>query len=77
MCVHKERVLTRRRFMRMMSSVGASVGYDDGSLVSNRYQDAFPFEGTIERVDIQLVSHNAETETAINEAVSRSIQARQ
>ncbi len=41
--------------MRMISSVGASVGHDRGSPVSPRYPDAFAFEGTLERVDIQLV----------------------
>jgi arylsulfatase A-like enzyme len=42
--------------MRMISSVGASVGYDHGSPVSTRYGDEFPFQGTLERVDIQLVA---------------------
>jgi arylsulfatase len=42
--------------MRMMSSVGPSVGYDHGSPVSGRYDDAFPFEGTLHQVDIQLLS---------------------
>jgi arylsulfatase A-like enzyme len=44
--------------MRMISSVGSSVGYDRGSPVSPRYAsrgDGFPFEGRLERVDIQLV----------------------
>jgi arylsulfatase len=40
--------------MRMMSSVGPSVGYDHGSPVSQEYDGSFPFEGTLERVDIQL-----------------------
>jgi hypothetical protein len=42
--------------MRMISSVGASVAHDHGSQVSARYDGAFPFEGTLERVDIQLVT---------------------
>jgi arylsulfatase A-like enzyme len=42
--------------MRIISSLGPSVGYDHGSPVSDRYPDSFPFEGTLEQVDIQLVS---------------------
>ncbi|MCB1017734.1 MAG: sulfatase-like hydrolase/transferase, partial [Acidimicrobiales bacterium] len=41
--------------MRIMSSVGPSVGYDHGSPVSRRYDDEFAFSGTLERVDISLV----------------------
>ncbi|MCU1498602.1 MAG: arylsulfatase family protein [Acidimicrobiales bacterium] len=41
--------------MNMMSSIGPSVGFDHGSPVSDRYGDAFPFEGTLHRVDIQLL----------------------
>ena len=41
--------------MRMMSSVGPSVAYDHGSPVSDRYDDEFPFEGHLERIDITLV----------------------
>ena len=42
--------------MHIISSLGPSVGYDHGSPVSDRYGDALPFEGHLERVDIQLVS---------------------
>jgi arylsulfatase len=42
--------------MRMMSSTGPSVGSDHGSPVSRRYDDSFPFEGELARVDIQLLS---------------------
>jgi arylsulfatase A-like enzyme len=42
--------------MRMMSSTGPSVGADHGSPVSERYDDSFPFEGHLDRVDIQLLS---------------------
>lgn len=42
--------------LRILSSLGPSVGYDHGSPVSDRYDGPFPFEGTLERVDIQLVS---------------------
>jgi arylsulfatase A-like enzyme len=43
-------------FMRMMSSVGPSVGYDHGSPVSNRYEAPFAFAGTLHEVVIQLLS---------------------
>jgi hypothetical protein len=39
-----------------MSSVGPSVGYDHGSPVSGRYRGPFPFEGRLERIDIELKS---------------------
>ena len=41
-------------YMRMISSVGASLGYDHGSPVSPRYESPFPFEGTLHEVVIQL-----------------------
>jgi arylsulfatase len=41
--------------MRMISSVGASVGYDHGSPVSEQYADEFPFEGDLVAVEIELV----------------------
>ena len=43
-------------YMRMMSSVGPSIGYDHGSAVSNRYDAPFPFAGKLHEVVIQLVS---------------------
>ena len=42
-------------FMRMMSSVGPSVGYDHGSAVSARYDAPFPFSGKLHEIVIQLV----------------------
>ena len=39
-------------YMRMISSVGASVGYDHGSAVSPRYRSPFPFTGTLHEVEI-------------------------
>ena len=42
--------------MRMMSSVGPSVGYDHGSPVSNRYEAPFPFAGKLSEIVIQLRS---------------------
>jgi arylsulfatase A-like enzyme len=41
-------------YMRMISSVGASIGYDHGSAVSTRYASPFPFTGTLHEVVIQL-----------------------
>ena len=45
--------------MRVISSVGSSVGYDHGMPVSDRYAGPFPFEGALHAVDIQLVSASA------------------
>lgn len=42
--------------MRMISSTGANVGFDHGSPVSERYGRDNAFGGTLERVDIDLVS---------------------
>ena len=41
--------------MMMISSVGASVGYNHGSAVSTRYQAPFPFTGTLHSLEIQLL----------------------
>ncbi len=46
-------------YMRMISSVGASVGYDHGSAVSGRYESPFPFSGDLHEVVIDLVSRPA------------------
>lgn len=63
--------------MRMISSVGPSVGYDHGSPVSEHYHDAFPFEGRLERVDITLVKPGA-TDAAEDAATDeRSTMSRQ
>ena len=40
--------------MRMMSSVGSSIGYDIGSAVSRMYTAPFPFAGRVHRLDVQL-----------------------
>jgi arylsulfatase len=45
--------------MRIISSIGPSVGSDHGSQVSTRYDHPFPFAGALEQVDIQLVSERA------------------
>ena len=41
-------------YMRMISSVGSSIGYDHGSAVSRRYGAPFPFSGELHEVEIQL-----------------------
>jgi len=46
-------------YMRMISSVGASIGFDHGSPVSSRYAAPFPFTGDLHAVEIQLVSREA------------------
>jgi arylsulfatase len=43
-------------YMRIMSSVGASVGFDHGSPVSARYTAPFAFSGTLHEVEIELVT---------------------
>jgi arylsulfatase A-like enzyme len=67
--------------MTIISSVGASVGFDDGSAVSERYRGPFPFEGIFRRLDVELlppegaVAGDGERETA--QAEQRSAMARQ
>jgi arylsulfatase len=64
--------------MYMVSSIGASVGYDGGSPVSDRYRAPFPFEGTVARLDIQILS--ASDTTASQQAAeveARSAMSRQ
>ncbi len=55
--------------MRIMSSVGPSVGYDHGSPVSRSYDHEFAFEGSLERVDITLVKP-ATVPASIDEAAA-------
>jgi arylsulfatase len=47
--------------MHIISSVGPSIGYDHGSPVSERYRGHFPFEGTLEKVDIAVVHKGADS----------------
>jgi arylsulfatase len=58
-------------FMRMMSSVGPSVGYDHGSAVSPRYRAPFPFTGTLERLEIQLLERADAPDVAARVEMSR------
>ncbi len=63
--------------MRMMSSVGPSIGYDHGSPVSRLYDGTFPFEGSLARVDIQLISERRGDGTDLAAAEARATMARQ
>jgi arylsulfatase len=51
--------------MRVISSVGPSVGYDHGSPVSREYEGPFAFEGTLHSVDIQLAGGREADDTAL------------
>ncbi len=61
-------------FMRMISSVGASVGYDHGSAVSSRYQGPFPFSGSLHDVVIQLLTREEADALAARAAAEMSRQ---
>ncbi len=61
-------------FMRIISSVGPSIGYDHGSAVSPRYKAPFPFEGTLHEVVIQLLSKRDLEMTAAEAAAEMSRQ---
>ncbi len=61
-------------FMRMISSVGSSIGYDSGSAVSRRYTGPFPFTGTLHEVVIEVA---AKREAGSAEAEARAAMARQ
>lgn len=45
-------------YMRIMSSVGSSIGHDHGSAVSPRYEAPFAFTGTLHKIDISLLERN-------------------
>ncbi len=64
-------------YMRMISSVGASIGHDHGSAVSARYQAPFAFSGTLHELVIQLPVRAAADATAEAEATARSELSRQ
>ena len=58
--------------MRMISSLGSSIGFDHGSAVSSRYQGPFPFSGALHEVEIQLSQRSkAETATEAKSEMSR------
>ena len=56
-------------FMRMMSSIGPSIGADHGSAVSERYAAPYAFTGTLHEVVIQA---SPETHGDIAEATARA-----
>jgi len=51
-------------YMKMMSSVGPSIGYDHGSAVSTRYRAPFAFSGTLHEVVIELVARRTAQDSA-------------
>jgi len=59
--------------MRIISSVGASVGEDHGSAVSAEYDAPFAFQGDLERLDIVLIAPPAAGQSGADarEAMSR------
>ena len=59
--------------MRMISSLGSSIGSDYGSTVSERYEGSFPFAGTLHEVEINL---SARTQADVA-ATARAEMARQ
>jgi len=59
--------------MRMISSIGASVGQDHGSAVSSRYDAPFEFSGTLHSVEIERGTLTA----ADDEASARTEMSRQ
>ena len=61
-------------FMRMISSVGSSIGYDHGSAVSPQYESPFPFSGELHQIEIQLAAKRAPD---ADEAQARAENARQ
>ena len=61
-------------FMRMISSVGSSIGYDHGSAVSPQYESPFPFAGKLHQIEIQLAAKRAPD---ADEAHARAENARQ
>jgi len=60
--------------MRMVSSVGSSLGRDHGSAVSSRYSAPFPFSGLLRDVTIQLPRRHSRSETAARAATEMSRQ---
>jgi len=63
--------------MSIMSSIGPSVGMDHGSQVSEAYDDAFAFEGTFHRIDIQLLNASQAEALDAARADERATMARQ
>ena len=64
-------------YMRMVSSVGSSVGLDHGSAVSERYDAPFVFSGTLHDVMVQLPSRRGADATNEVAAAERTEMSRQ
>ncbi|QUR66767.1 arylsulfatase [Mycobacterium spongiae] len=47
--------VTSATFMRIISTIGASIGFNHGSAVSSRYDAPFTFAGKLHKLEIQLV----------------------
>jgi len=58
-------------FMRMISSVGPSIGFDHGSPVSGRYVSPYPYTGTLHHVDIRLISRTVPDAASAQSEMSR------
>ena len=63
--------------MRMISSLGASLGRDHGSPVSARYDGAFGFTGDLHEVEIVLGGRSASDAAAETETTARTEMSRQ
>ena len=61
-------------YMRMVSSVGSSIGQDHGSAVSDRYSAPFAFSGTLHSVDIVLPKRPSADDVAATAAAEMSRQ---
>ena len=61
-------------YMRMISSVGSSIGYDHGSPVSARYDAPFAFTGTLQEIEIQLLAKAAPDAAAVEAAAEMARQ---
>lgn len=63
--------------MFIISSIGPSVGYDHGSPVSEHYHGSFPFEGTLLRLDIDVMRPSGADQQNGGEVAGRSAMAQQ
>jgi arylsulfatase len=61
-------------YMRMVSSIGSSLGQDHGSAISDRYRGPFPFTGTLHEVVVQLPVRRSVGETASTASAEMSRQ---
>ena len=52
-------------YMRMVSSVGSSIGYDHGSPVSERYEAPFAFTGALHHVVVRLPERKSAAEATV------------